>query len=121
MAQHNNLGSQGEEAAIHYLIEKGYTIREKNWRHGKYEVDIIATDTENLIFVEVKTRTSERWGNPEEAVTKAKIRRIVDSADRYTEMYDIDLPIRFDVIAVIWNGTSFDIKHFDDAFLAPLN
>ncbi|NDW18336.1 YraN family protein [Dysgonomonas sp. 216] len=121
MANHNNLGYQGENAAVIYLQNKGFTILKRNWRHRRIEIDIIATDQLSLIFIEVKTRKSARWGNPEDAVTDIKIRRMVDAADFYANEYNIDMPIRFDIISILQEGTDYQITHFEDAFLAPLN
>lgn len=121
MAEHNDLGKKGEDAAEHYLRQKNYEILERNWLYEKYEIDIIARNEEYIVFVEVKTRSSNQWGNPEEAVSKGKIKRIVEAADFYLREYDIDLPARFDVIAAILNGEKFEIEHIDDAFLAPVN
>lgn len=121
MADHNDLGKRGEDAAVDYLIQKGYQIVKRNWTYEKYEIDIIAQTPEYIIFVEVKTRSSDRWGNPEEAVSKGKIKRIVEAADFYLREFYIDFPARFDVIASIWNGKQFEIEHIDDAFMAPIN
>jgi putative endonuclease len=121
MAEHNNLGKKGEEAAVHYLRQNGYKIIERNWVNEKYEIDIIAQNEEFIIFVEVKTRSSDYWENPEDAISKGKIKRIVEAADFYLRENDIDLPARFDVVAVIWNGKKCDIDHIDDAFMAPVN
>jgi len=121
MAQHNNVGLKGEMAAIDFLRQNNYQILEHNWRFRRYEIDIIATDGISIIFVEVKTRSSDRWGNPEDAVSGIKIKRIVEAADFYVKDNNIDQPVRFDVISSIWNGRTFEIKHFDDAFLAPLD
>jgi len=121
MADHNDLGKKGEEAAARYLQQNGYSIIERNWVNEKYEIDIIAQNEEFIIFVEVKTRSSDYWENPEEAVSKGKIKRIVEAADFYLREKDIDLPARFDVIAMIWTGNKFEIDHIDDAFLAPVN
>lgn len=121
MAEHNELGKKGEEEAVRYLRSKDYIILEQNWLYNKYEIDIIAKDHEYIVFVEVKTRSSSRWGNPEEAISKRKIEHIVDAADFYLKENNIDRPARFDVIASIWNGRTFEIEHIDDAFLAPLN
>lgn len=121
MADHNDLGKRGEEAAVRYLRQKGYEILESNWIYAKYEIDIIAKNDEYIVFAEVKTRTSSIWGHPEEAVSKAKIKRIVEAADFYLNEYDIDLPARFDVLSVVWTGGEFEITHFDDAFLAPIS
>ncbi|MDU1892453.1 MAG: YraN family protein [Dysgonomonas sp.] len=121
MAEHNDLGKRGEEVAAGYLRQKGYTILKCNWVYAKYEVDIIATNEEYIIFAEVKTRASARWGNPEEAVSKNRIKRMVEAADFYLNEYDIDMPVRFDVLSLVWTGGDFEITHFDDAFLAPVN
>lgn len=121
MAEHNELGKKGEDEAVRHLVQKGYKILHRNWLYDRYEVDIIALNEEYIVFAEVKTRSSALWGNPEEAVSKAKIRRIVEAADYYIRENDIDLPARFDVIAAIWNGKQFEIEHIDDAFLAPVN
>lgn len=121
MAEHNELGKKGEDAAVHYLQQKGYQVIKRNWIYQKYEIDIIAQSDEFIIFMEVKTRSSDKWGNPEDAVSKGKIKRIVEAADFYIKENDIDMPARFDVIAAIWNGKGFEIDHIDDAFLAPVN
>lgn len=121
MAQHNDLGKKGEAIAARYLKEKGYAIIEQNWFYEKYEIDIIASNDEYIVFVEVKARLSDRWGNPEEAVSKGKIKRIVEAADFYLIENDIDKPVRFDVIAIIWTGNKPEIDHFEDAFLPPVN
>lgn len=120
MAAHNELGKNGEKAAIEYLQRKGYTIIEHSWRHKKFEIDIIAKNEEYIIFIEVKTRKSEYWENPEEAISHKKIKRIVETADYYLKENNITLPARFDVIAIINKNDSFEINHIDDAFLAPL-
>lgn len=121
MAEHNELGKRGEDAAVFYLQRQGYEIIERNWIHHKYEIDIIARNEEYIVFAEVKTRSSNQWGNPEEAISKGKIKRIVDAADFYLRENDIDEPARFDVVSAIWTGKVFEIEHIDDAFLAPIN
>lgn len=119
MAQHNDLGWKGEDIACDHLIKTGYTIITRNWLFDRYEIDIIAEDEEYIIFVEVKTRSNNIWGNPEEAVSEAKIKRIVEAADFYIKYYDIAKSARFDVIAITLSANSVKIKHFDDAFLPP--
>lgn len=122
MAAHNNLGKAGEEEAVQLLLEKGYTILHRNWYSGKKELDIVATDKEHqtLIIVEVKTRKNIDFGQPEEAINAQKIRRIVASTDAYVRKFNIDLPIRFDIITVIGEMPSFTIEHMEDAFFAPI-
>jgi putative endonuclease len=121
MAQHNELGKLGEEAASLCLKQKGYQILDQNWRFERYELDIVAKDGEWLVFVEVKTRTSAQWGNPQDAVGKGRIKRMVEAADLYIRQKDLDFPARFDIVGAIWNGESFEIEHIDDAFLPPVN
>ena len=72
MAQHNDLGKKGEQLAIDYLVKKGYTILDKNWRFQKAEVDIIAQKEETLAVVEVKTRSSIDFGSPQDFVNPKK-------------------------------------------------
>lgn len=121
MAAHNELGKEGEDAACNYLQEKGYKIVERNWRFHKYEIDIIAENEDFIIFLEVKTRTSTLWGNPEEFISKGQIKRIVAAADFYLREYDIEKDARFDVISATLNKGKIEIEHIDDAFMAPLN
>lgn len=121
MAAHNQLGKEGEEAAAAHLAEKGYHIRHRDWRCGKKDIDIIAERRNELVvFIEVKTRKSEQFGPPEEAVTDRKIRRIIEAADVYIHRYSIDLPVRFDVITVVGEQPPFVIKHFEGAFYPPI-
>ncbi|MFV0420382.1 MAG: YraN family protein [Dysgonomonas sp.] len=121
MAEHNELGKRGEDVSVLYLRQAGYEIIERNWVYHRYEIDIIARNNEYIVFVEVKTRSSDQWGNPEDAVSKGKIKRIVDAADFYLKENNIDLPARFDVVAAIWTGKTFEIEHIDDAFGAPIS
>lgn len=121
MAKHNLLGKSGEEEAVKYLISKGYDIIACNWRHKRIEIDIIAGNDDYIVFVEVKTRSSSEWGNPEDSVDDLRIKRMVEAADYYVIEHHISLPVRFDVVALVQNGLSFSVKHIDDAFMAPLN
>lgn len=120
MAKHNELGKQGELAAVNYLKDKGYKIIATNWRYNRLEVDIIAQDKDWLVFVEVKTRESDKWGNPEDAVTNNKIAHMIDAADYYVNENNFDLDIRFDVISLLKYRSHFEIEHFVDAFMPPL-
>lgn len=121
MAQHNELGVKGEEAAARLLESKSYRIKELNWRFSGYEIDIIAENDEFIVFVEVKTRTSLQWGNPEDFIGNARIRRMVQAADYYLKENDEVKPARFDIIGAVWNGKTFELEHIDDAFLPPVN
>lgn len=121
MAQHNKLGKQGEDLASDFLSDNGYTIIERNWIGERHEIDIVASCEDFLLFVEVKTRSSERWGNPETAVSEAKIKRMVAAADYYLKTKETNLQIRFDVISIIFNKKQTEIIHIEDAFFPPLN
>lgn len=120
MAEHNDLGKDGEEEAVRYLSEKRYRIVERNWRTGRHELDIIAMDGETCVFVEVKTRRDTDFGNPEDAVSNRKIRSIVMAADNYLRLFAIDNPVRFDVISIISDGRRFRVKHYEEAFSSPV-
>lgn len=117
MAKHLELGKKGEEIAVQFLIDKGYKVLETNWRHRRAELDIIAKDGEVLVFIEVKTRSSQYWGQPELAVTPKKERLMVDASGVYMEQIDHQWEVRFDIISVIViNEGQSEVTHFKDAF-----
>ena len=116
MALHNDLGKEGEDAAVDYLTQKGYEIRHRDWHSGHRDLDIVAQKDSTLVIVEVKTRRDDRFGQPEEAVDNRKIRNIVASADAYVRKFAIDLPVRFDLITVVGIQPPFRIEHIEDAF-----
>lgn len=117
MAKHMKTGKEGEHLALHYLYAQGYEILETNWRFGRAEIDIIARKEEILIFVEVKTRTNEAFGLPEEAVDVRKMRLLTRAAAVYMEKISHEWEVRFDVIAIVMtNGSAANIEHFQDAF-----
>lgn len=118
MAVHNLLGKQGEEAAVVYLKQKGYKIRHVNWRFINKELDIIADQNNELVVVEVKTRNFNCIERPQDAITKGKIKNIIEATHYYIMQYDIVLETRFDVISVIVNkGGGMDITHIERAFI----
>lgn len=118
MASHNDLGKLGEQLAKNYLINNGYIILETNWRYLKAEIDIIAQKENTLAIVEVKTRTTDFFGSPEEFITKSKIKLSIVAADYYTQQQNLDFNVRFDVIAIVKNSKKTNIKHLKEAFLA---
>lgn len=121
MAEHNELGNIGEIRAQNYLKEKGYTLLNTNWKAGKLELDIIAKHLDWLVVIEVKTRSTDTFEHPEEAITVRKIRNLVNAAHEYILQHDWHGNTRFDVISVIPYGQEFRIEHIEDAFLAPVN
>ncbi|GHT01838.1 UPF0102 protein [Bacteroidia bacterium] len=120
MADHNQLGIAGETAAVEYLKANGYRILHTNWRYGHLELDIVAQTADELVIIEVKTRKGSEWDAPEDAVTNSKIRNIVSATDCYIKFFNIDLPARFDIIAVIGKAPNFEIDHIEDAFYPPV-
>lgn len=106
--------------AVKHLISDNYQILETNWRYSKAEIDIIAKLDQALIFVEVKTRSYNYYGEPEEAVTEKQEHLIMDAAQRYMEEVGHEWEVRFDIIAVILdkNKALSKLEHFKDAFFA---
>lgn len=116
MAEHNELGKKGEEIARNFLVDKGFEIIETNWRHEKDEIDIIARDGDELVIVEVKTRSSNVFGEPEEAVGEQKEAYLIRATEAYLIEHDLDIDIRYDIVSVILNKKGLKIKHIVDAF-----
>ena len=121
MAEHNIVGQIGEDTACQMMKKKGYRIAETNWRFGHLEMDIIAINRREIVFVEVKTRTST-FGNkrPEEYVDELKRRRMAAAANAYIKMKQIELVPRFDIIGLLINPATHEIleqTHIEDAFL----
>lgn len=120
MAEHNLLGTKGEVEAESHLELLGHRIIEKNWRNNGYEIDIISLDKGFIVFTEVKTRATANWGNPEEAVGKHRMRRMINAASQYLKLNQVDLPARFDIVSIVWNNGKYELEHFEDAFMAFL-
>lgn len=117
--QRLSLGRQGEEAAAAYLTRKGMKILERNLTTPVGEIDLVARHGRELVFVEVKTRRSEAFGTPAEAVGPRKQRQIVQTAKWYLNSgHGRGLQPRFDVVAVIIRGESLTIEHIPAAFEA---
>ncbi|TRX39439.1 YraN family protein [Flavobacterium restrictum] len=116
MAEHNELGKIGEQMAVDYLQKDGYTILDTNWTYLKAEIDIIAQKENTLAIVEVKTRSSLDFGLPQDFVKPKKIQLLVKAVDEYVISKNLDLDVRFDIIAIHKEGKSFVIEHLIDAF-----
>lgn len=116
MASHNELGKLGEELAVEFLKKNGYTILNTNWTFQKAEIDIIAQIENTLAIVEVKTRSSLDFGLPQDFVKSKKIQLLVKAVDAYVVERDLDIEVRFDIIAINKEGKSFAIEHIIDAF-----
>ena len=117
MSNHNKqFGKLGEDIAAGYLERKGYKILERNYTYARVEVDVVCEYNNEIIFVEVKTRTSDQMAYPEQAVGKAKQKNIRLAAESFLEENQITSSVRFDIIAVVKNESKFEIEHFEDAF-----
>ncbi len=123
MSESYQLGKDGEQMAADYLRSLGYHIEAERWKLHHLELDLVATDreTNEIVFVEVKTRQTPIYGSPEEAVDWKKIRHTVHAADAYIKQYGITQDWRFDIIAIIDDGKHEPrITHFKEAFYPPL-
>ena len=121
MPEHIELGKRGELIAIEYLESKGYKILENNWRTNRKEIDIIAIDNNEIVFIEVKTRRNNHYGDPEEAVDMKKQKHLINAAEDYIFSNKIDLDTRFDIISVIYDGRNHSINHIKEAFCPGIN
>ena len=100
MATHNELGRWGEDLAVEYLETKGYSILDRNWKSGHKDIDIIARTAEEIVFVEVKTRS---------------LRKLQSAINHYIHYRQIDLPVRFDIISIVATDPSHpEIEHIED-------
>src|SRR5262245_32158231 len=105
-------GKEAEDAAMQFLLEKGYEIIARNYRHKRSEIDLIARLNNWLVFVEVRMRTSSAFGYPEETIGSAKRKKVMEGAAHYLEQTGWEGNVRYDIIAILHN----EVKHFEDAF-----
>ena len=121
MPKSQEVGQEGESLAVYYLQQKGYKILEQNWRFSRAEIDIIAMDGPIMVFVEVKTRSYDYYGRPEDAVDLKKEKLIADAGAAYMRKSQHEWEIRFDIISIILPKTGKpSIDHFTDAFFPGL-
>lgn len=117
MAEHNLTGSWGERMAAEYLERKGYRILWRDWRDGHRDIDLVAIDADELVFVEVKTRRNADFMEPEQAVDARKMRNLGYAAMAFMRRYDHEMPARFDVIGITGTEkTGYTVNHIEDAF-----
>lgn len=100
MAKHNTTGHLGEEMAVAFLLKNGFTILQKNWRHSHWEVDVIASRSDTLHFIEVKTRRSERFGFPEDDVSRKKMENLINASEEYLFLHPDWKKIQFDILSI---------------------
>lgn len=116
MAKHNELGKKGEQLAVDFLLKNGYDIVERNYRFQKAEIDIIAQKADTLAVVEVKTRSTSDFGNPQDFVQPKQIQRLVKAVNEYVVSNALDVEVRFDIVAIVKEGKAFKIEHLENAF-----
>lgn len=116
MAKHNELGKKGEQLAVDFLLKNGYDVVERNYRFQKAEIDIIARKADVLAVVEVKTRSTSDFGNPQDFVKPKQIQRLVKAVDEYVVSNALDVEVRFDIVAIVKEGKGFKIEHLESAF-----
>ena len=116
MAEHNDLGKLGEELAVEFLQKAGYLILETNWTFQKAEIEIIAQKENVLAVVEVKTRSSIEFGLPQDFVKPQKIQLLVKAINEYVTVNELDVEVRFDIIAIHKEASNFNIEHIEEAF-----
>ena len=117
MAKHNQTGKDGEELAALYLLERGYTILYRNWRHRNWEVDIIATKNKRLHIIEVKTRTSARFGHPEENMDNKKMQSLINAAEEFMYQNPGWQQLQFDILAITIIQKEVEYFLIEDAYL----
>jgi putative endonuclease len=120
MSGSHELGKKGEDLAVEHLKKAGYSIRHRNWKSGKTELDIVAENKDFIVFVEVKTRSEDFLQDPASAVNREKQRIIIFAAEKYLQRYDIDKEGRFDIITVISGSSGPVIDHIENAFYPTL-
>lgn len=116
MSEHNEVGKEGENRAAVYLQNEGYEILGRNLFFRKAELDIVARKGNDLVFVEVKTRSKGSMMSPEQAVDKRKQKFIIEGAAAYIDQEDYDLDARFDIISIVLDGEFTTIDHIENAF-----
>lgn len=116
MAFHNILGKRGEDEAAKFLIKTGYTILERSWKWKQLEIDIIAQKDNFLVVVEVKSRSSVQHADPDDLLSKYKLKCLYDATERYMDVTQCNLEVRYDLITVIDHGETVSIEHIEEAF-----
>jgi len=101
MATHNHTGKLGEELGSSFLVTNGYILKEKNWRHTHWEVDVIAEKDTVLHFIEIKTRRSNKYGKPEEKVGRKKIQNLINAAEEYLYKNPAWKRIQFNILSIL--------------------
>jgi|SRR6185312_4759490 len=121
MNETQRTGGEGETKAAEYLRSIGYEILERNWKYSNQEIDIIAKDNLFLVIAEVKTRSSNVFGEPEVFVNRQKQKNLIKAANAYLEKKNLLLESRFDILSVMKTGDTYNVNHIKNAFYPILN
>jgi putative endonuclease len=100
MAKHLETGKQGEEMAAEWLQSQGFKLLHRNWKHSYFELDVVAVKNNILHFIEVKTRTTDTFGHPEEGVTAKKLERLMNAGEAFLELYPGWKRIQYDILSI---------------------
>ena len=114
--KHDILGKWGEAYALKHLLGIGYVLKARNYKFNRMEIDLVMTDEQTLVVVEVKTRHSAEFGEPWRAVNLAKQKQIIRVANYFTKAIQWPDEVRFDVISIVHNSNHTDLTHIRDAF-----
>lgn len=117
MARHNKTGKDGETLAVQYFTDKGYAVLHTNWRHSHYEIDIIAHKAGKLHFIEVKTRTSTKYGHPEESVDRKKLENLMKAGEEFLFQNPGWKRIQYDVLSITFQQGGPEYFLFEDVYL----
>ena len=100
MAKHLETGRQGEELAAEWLQAQGFVIMHRNWKYSYFELDVVASKDNILHFIEVKTRTTDTYGHPEEGVTAKKLERLMNAAEEFLHQHPEWKRIQYDILSI---------------------
>jgi Predicted endonuclease distantly related to archaeal Holliday junction resolvase len=116
MDKKSRLGELGEAKALEYLVYNGFEIIVTNWRYGHKEIDIIARKDGLIHVVEVKTRATDYFEEPKEAVKRKKQKNLVEAADAFIVKRNIMEEVQFDIISIVMSDEKFDLEYVPQAF-----
>jgi putative endonuclease len=114
--KHDVLGKWGEAYALKQLLDLGYSLKARNYKFNRMEIDLIMTDGQTLVVGEVKTRHSAELGEPWRAVNLAKQKQLIRVANYFAKSIEWPVEVRFDVVSIVHNSNHTDLTHIKDAF-----
>jgi len=117
MADSHDFGAKAEDFAAEFLVSQGYCILHRNWTYGHKELDIVCTDGKVLVVVEVKARQQGDFPHPEDLLSPAKEKFILEASEHYLFEFGVRMPVRFDLMSVIKKGSMLDLEHLQDAII----